>query len=706
MAPLEPNLLEEGMLLDTARRMAVGERLYVDIVSFTGPFPFALLAGLFEWVGEGVFVARGAVAALAGLSCAATFGIAQRAVGIERARLATALSATSPVLLFPTWSIYFYTTIAADLAVLAAYAAVRGRRAGAWAVAAGVLVALVALSKQTFGVLLAGAIFAAYAADRRSPQRLAATTRFALGGGAVAALTLGVYGVRGDLALLFESLVVLPMSLDTTFQTAFMNFWPPGRFSPEVALNPALYLPFLDIVLRPDAGPTGPLGVLATQGLFALPWLALAATAIAAWRGSAPWPTWVHGGLVLTLATNLYPRGDWGHLAFVLPAAVVQLILVVPLLGDRAARERRAGLRTTVALAMIAVLTIGTGVALWSTSGPPTFGPRVPLRPVSSALRTRAIPEVVSFLREHLEPGAPLWVARAEPLVYFATETRNPTRFSGVLPALREEQTRAALSALAEVRYAVMSDIDSQTYTYFRDELPAVQHYLERHFRVVPRFAANAGAWLLVLERGPDRGETLLDLFDARDEARAWIRNARDRVRTVRLPDTPLSTRHNRRPLPIEIGRLGGGLDFPIDVVPDSVFQVDAGLGFVRGGGRVRPLFGGVVLSVEIGVDGRFEEQVSLEIPPGMVLEREWTPLEVDLGPWSGQRITVRLAWTPNEMLPAPTIGWWGSPRIAPRPAGSGGGSDSAARGPDPSARPREPGREVSDGVSTPSGTP
>jgi len=40
MIPLEPSLLEEGMILHVAQRLVAGELLFRDIASYTGPLPF------------------------------------------------------------------------------------------------------------------------------------------------------------------------------------------------------------------------------------------------------------------------------------------------------------------------------------------------------------------------------------------------------------------------------------------------------------------------------------------------------------------------------------------------------------------------------------------------------------------------------------------------------------------------------------------
>ena len=66
MLPLEPSLLEEGYLIHFAQRMIDGEHLYRDLITYTGPLPFELLAALFRIFGEEIAVGRWAVAALHG----------------------------------------------------------------------------------------------------------------------------------------------------------------------------------------------------------------------------------------------------------------------------------------------------------------------------------------------------------------------------------------------------------------------------------------------------------------------------------------------------------------------------------------------------------------------------------------------------------------------------------------------------------------
>jgi hypothetical protein len=116
-ATLEPNLL-----LRTTHRLVAGQQLYQDIVFFTGPFPFELLAFPFRMFGEKIPVVRAAVVVLGGPALATTYGLTGR-VGVRAPARLTAAIVVSPVLLFPLYSIHFHTKL--SFTVLAVYAAVR-----------------------------------------------------------------------------------------------------------------------------------------------------------------------------------------------------------------------------------------------------------------------------------------------------------------------------------------------------------------------------------------------------------------------------------------------------------------------------------------------------------------------------------------------------------------------------------------------------
>ena len=107
VAGLEPNLVEEGLVLHVAQRLAAGEHLYRDIVFFTGPLPFEALGALFRLFGQEIAVARTAAAALHGLATAATYAFVRRSGGGALAFAAAASVAAAPLLLFPLFSMFY-----------------------------------------------------------------------------------------------------------------------------------------------------------------------------------------------------------------------------------------------------------------------------------------------------------------------------------------------------------------------------------------------------------------------------------------------------------------------------------------------------------------------------------------------------------------------------------------------------------------------
>jgi hypothetical protein len=572
--------------------MRDGEHLYRDVVSHTGPLPYELLTVLFRLFGAEILVARGAIVLLQGVAAAAVFASARRAGLGPLAHPAAAVVAAAPVLLVPLFTIYYYTTIAFYVGLVAVYAGLRARTSDRWAFAAGALVACIALCKQNTGVQFAALFVPAVALCAEKGARVRRAVHVVLGGASLTALTLATYAARGDLRELLYAQIQMPfaMASTVTFQTPYINFWPLGELAPAVQESWAMYLPNLYHMKYGLFAEIGKGIVVLTQLLYALPFLALTATAA---RGLALTATairggsagvhgavWLHGAFLGAMTAGLYPRADWGHLVVALPPALVQILLLA---GARDSVPRPAGApRRALAGALVLALAAGTTtVAFWlhGIAGPAVFGPRVPLKPVSRAYRGFAVPRVIQYLRRRARPGEAIFVPRQEPLIYFATDTRNPTPFEGVLPGLREWEEPVILEALEGVRFVVMSDIDQPIYTYYSDELPAVWSYLERHFRIPPDFPVDDYSWITVLARGPDRGATAVDLVAERPRGRAWVRDEAGRVReTSELPQR-LAARQLRRPLPIALGPGGGGVDFELLVPNDAVLPVHPSTG-------------------------------------------------------------------------------------------------------------------------------
>jgi hypothetical protein len=298
-----------------------------------------------------------------------------------------------------------------------------------------------------------------------------------------------------------------------------------------------------------------------------------------------------------------------------------------------------------------------------AAAGPASFGPRVPLRPVSPAFQDPNYPRAIQWLRERTRPGEAIFVPRAEPLLYFATDTRNPTPYPGVIPGFRERQEEVILRALEGVRFVAMSEIDQPLYTWYRDELPRVQDHLERHFRVSDDFTGPDTSVLVLLERGPDRGPAALDLVALEPRGRRFVVDEGGAAAQAPAAPPRLASRHDRRPLVLLLGARGGGIDFDLELPEHAVLETDFGIGWLRGQ-RVfeHPERGWLELSV--GRDGRFEQVARFALAPPE--ERNtWTESRTDLSAWGGKRVTLRLSFVPEFYVePWRRMAWLGSPRI------------------------------------------
>jgi hypothetical protein len=126
--------------------------------------------------------------------------------------------------------------------------------------------------------------------------------------------------------------------------------------------------------------------------------------------------------------------------------------------------------------------------------------------------------------------------------------------------------------------------------------------------------------------------------------------------------------RQNHRALPVRLGAWGGGVDFDLEVPPDGRFE--AGVGF-RGMVSLDDLHEHPKRSqmvVSVGRDGAFREVARVPVDDGPRAGRRWTPIEADLGPWAGERITLRLELETRMPTGRRDLTWWGSPRIAGPP--------------------------------------
>jgi hypothetical protein len=670
MAQLEPNLLEEGLLLHVGERLLAGEKLYSDIVLVTGPVPYTLVGAIFWLFGPKMLAARAAVAVLQALACAAVYDIGRRSGAGPWAHAAAAALAFAPVLLFPLLSAAFYTTISTSLTFSAAWLALRGVGSARWGLAAGAAIALTALSKQTIGALLAVIFVTTIATCAPRGQRLRHALAVCVGGAATAILTLIWYAAAGDLEVFVSSLLATPSG--NVFGSTFIDLWPPGELSPELKPVEFYYLPETVFILR-NGKPGSPwFLILLSQLLFVLPIAVLATTALRRAFGPLPAATWIFAGATLACGSNIFPRADAGHLVFAAPAALAYAFCLAPLCVPKRRAERRRGtmLGAGASIAVLASASLWVGSQLFELAGAPSYGPKVPVPPVSPPKRGDTVPRVIRYLRANLEPDEPIFVARTEPLIYFATDAPNPTPYTGALQVwgIRGEQQDTILEALDDVRFVVMSDVDEPVQTFFGDELPRVQAAFERFYRVPSLFTGRkrAADWLLVLERSADRGPTLLDLRDHALGAKAWIRKPDGSRAPVPGPILDLPTRQNRRPLAHSLGARGGGVDWELRVPPNARLQVASGFKNLHSSTQPNRLQFLVRLSIGDGFETLASRRVKFDPPRGN--GRRWNEIEVDLTRFANEQVVLRLEAV-SDSVPRPgRVAFWGSPRLAGPP--------------------------------------
>jgi hypothetical protein len=663
MAGLEPSLLEEGLILHVAERMLAGEHLYRDVVFFSGPFPFQLLAGLFDCFGSEIRVARISVALMQGISCAFVYLLSRRSHRQLTSHFVALSLASAPVLLFPLFSSYFYTTLVMHLCIAAVYAGSRASQNLGWSIFAGVLVALAALTKQTVSLVLAPCLLAAIALCCPPEFRRRQTFAYIFAGAGIAILTVSGFALKGDLDGLVEAMVVMPLSLGSAFSTPYINFWPVGQFTPEILENQSYYVPHIYNIFYGQHGEIRSATVALTQFLFALPFIALAMTAWRLVSASTLAPSIVFNAVaVAALLANVFPRSDWGHLVFVLPVSVIQILLCA---GNRARSESPwMSWLAAGSMAGLTLCTISTGIQLYNRSIEPTFGDRVPQRPVSRAYKNPGVPRVIRFLLEHTQPGDPIFVARSEPLIYFATRTVNPTPFPGALPGLPGLQQPIITAALDNVKYVVMSEIDQPLFLYYRDELPEVQDYLERHYGLAAPFRRKP-SWIVVYERIADRGETAIDFSRSRSAGRSWIRDERELISDSTQAPPILATQQNRRLLPLILGARGGGIDFDLEVPANCVFETGVGLREARGLNSRERHAARIQMQVSIRSQDDFEVIASRSVLSAGDGSHGWAPMRIDLARFAGRKVTLRLEAIPETTLKPGKLAWWGSPRLA-----------------------------------------
>lgn len=422
---LLPGTNDEGIYLDAAERMLHGHRLYTDFFGYITPGVYWVQEFFFRVFGVTMTAGRLPVLLYFSAECALLFFLA--------ARLA------SPGAAFLALLMYF-SIEASDLSLLTAQhrwdsgaialgsiafavSGHLGKRKFDW-MAAGALSVLAAFFTPSMAfVTAATAMWLVFARELR--LRLVPFLGGGLGAGAVLVLacaatgllfpfldqmrwlsrnysgvnvmaygqTIGGYGnlLEGprDFSMLIRGLVVLSLALPAILPVTNLAGWP-------VAL-----------ALRP---PGNPVKRRAIQYLLVCS---------------------------VALVASTYPRPDLTHLAWVAPVAFV---LAAALIAQAASRWIQAS--------VIVIAIFGAAILLLYLAG--TLGGARLNSPVGEVRVAKNLAPDIERLLSTVKPGDTAFVHPYKPLMYFLTQSVNPTRYSYLAPGLMTDQDED--SALNDLR--------------------------------------------------------------------------------------------------------------------------------------------------------------------------------------------------------------------------------------------------------------
>lgn len=673
-------LLDEGYILAIADDINRGRALYRD-VNVDAPFPaaFHLLAGWFDLAGTSIASSRVLAAGCFAVYVASMYRISRAVVG-RGASLVVVLALLSyRVWAFPHWQVYSYSSVAATLSTLAVAVLVGwvGRRGIGRLLLAGAAIGVAILAKQNTGLAVGGSLGLALLvlpwleSEPRPP--LGETIRFGLVYAAAVLAVLApafvLIGMQGALPDMFEQTVLFTMNaMEKADYPRLPDLWP---FWGQ------------DEALRADIGSYFP-AILATLWWYACPdcWVSEMSRG-PLYHETAFWDVtlklvywspillfvlvaglWLAEGprnrqrvavrlLVFAFAggalLGFSPPRDWVHLMMVYPPFFVLAAVLVEWVAGRLPAVLSAGLRGAVVLGVVVSLLVS--VALVTDLRRQTDWPLTMSRAGVYADRQNGpiIEDVVSWIDRSAPDGAPVPVFPMQPMLGFLAGRTALGGYHVIWPYQAEKRDHEIIEEIesAGVEHVVYSFSQYQHLRTFRENAPALYRHLVENFEIDEVFSREPfGPLLAGLRRRESSSGTLL--LSAAESVSGMER--------VLWPFGEVLTH------PVGGPDDRGGVEMLVLVPADApVLATEVGvnpdrwLGFAAG-----PIE--FILEAE-GAGGGAEpvRRVRLEIDPGRKIEdRRWHPLSIDLAPWAGERVRLRLSMRTSAAEPEPLglAGW------------------------------------------------
>lgn len=471
--------LDEGQLTAIGKRLVEGEYLYRDV--YTGIFPgvYWLTEGLFRVFGVDALVTRYAQLVANALLAAAVFRTTMRMGSATTAWMSWLAVIALVYVSFPALSILAYSTVSLCFTLEAGLAAADYARSGRRrdGIRTGLLLGFATLAKQNYGALALLSVGAGLLWSRKrgplAQRSLVSAAAPVIGSGACLAASAVVYlSATESLGAFWEATLVTLLGNQLT---AFNQPLPPVFGAhPRDGLFLFLYSPgvlFHYLVQGlPGLGGVAFVEVisLAIRVGYGSALLAIAVAPILLWRRlrREPGTEVVDARVLIPLCAvmffGIFPSAIWSHLAAVLPAQIPLLALIgeslaFAVVGRLLPPVRRVAVRgAAVMLTLVvagAVARMGYDIRAWT---PHSFG-LVGASLFVSSRDHHLYGEAMSFLRQCARDDETVFVAPDMPILYVASDRRNPTPYDLVIPGDVRDELLVQKIELAGTRCVVYS---------------------------------------------------------------------------------------------------------------------------------------------------------------------------------------------------------------------------------------------------------
>ena len=706
------SFMDEGHMVAFADLRLRGGEFYRDATFYPLPGAFHFLATIFEFFGASIRVSRWVVVLEFALFAALLFVLVRRGTSVSWAWLTVGCLWIYRIWCFPHWQIYSYSTtsllvLLASATALVAYFDRGSRRL---LMLSGFLFGLGVLCKQDYGaaalVAFSGclAIFVFSQPTKSRPDSVRVLADFILPAALVGALT-GLYywrvGVLGDLLqfTVFNHFI----GMGTYPYSEFPSLFP--IFSQDLAVRTQLaradVMPGIVMAADWSALRIHPLYTgtaiydFLIKAFFFGPQALLAIEGFRLWtlRGALRVPQgseerlrylieflfFAFGGALILLVWLNKPQ-DYVHLAVLYWPLIVLVIFIAH--GTLSGRRFRLAAAAGVLLLPALILIAYSGRLLVNLKEEHSVlapGPRagVYVKPGEAAM----LEDVIEYVETETEPGDRIAALPYFTVAHFLTERLAPHRSAYIVWPFAEIPNRD--QAIVDAMEATQTDLVLYHFSQFFSFEPVWEHapilfaYLVKNFEIDRVFSHDFLGYkpAALRRRGSAEqtpGQPVLD--PGAENATVWVETASAPPRVIAPESRDDFLRRMLWPFrPVIALRPSSGdrrsiLDVPVHVPSEGARLLTAVAVHPQRWSSMPTSWVEFRLAIRTakGLDVLYERRLS---PASRIEDRAWFEIDVDLGAWRGQEITLELSTeAENSHGEKLFFGGWADPRlVAPK---------------------------------------